>query len=85
MSGMTDTQIDTRNRAPHQVDDGVQVQHRGHMKPGRISSIHRTHNGAEYIVRTDPVDGGMGGVVNIWTTSGRSADVAPAARVGASR
>jgi hypothetical protein len=52
------------------VGDRVQVQHKGQPKPGRVGSIHYVNDGVEYVVRTDPRDGGMGAVLNIWTSSG---------------
>jgi hypothetical protein len=67
---MTATQ--TTITPTYQVGDRTQVQHQGTPTPGRISSIHRNDNGIEYVVRTDPADGGLGGlghVLNIWTTS----------------
>jgi hypothetical protein len=56
----------------HQVGDRVQVQHKGQPKPGRVSSIHNVTDGVEYVVRTDPHDGGMGEVLKNWTSSGSS-------------
>jgi hypothetical protein len=34
--------------------------------------FHHVNDGVEYVVRTDPHDGGMGEVLNIWTSSGSS-------------
>jgi hypothetical protein len=69
---MTATQIGSKILPAHQVGDRVQVQHKGQPKPGRVSSIHHVNDGVEYVVRTDPLDGGMGEVLNIWTSSGTS-------------
>jgi hypothetical protein len=64
--------------ALHQVNDRVQVHRRGTRRPGRISSVHHHENGVEYVVRLDAPDGGMGAVVNGWTTSGHSTVLTPA-------
>jgi hypothetical protein len=64
--------------ARHQVGDRVHVHRKGHRVLGRISSVHTTDRGVEYVVRTDPTDGGIGGVLNIWTTSGHSSFITPA-------
>lgn len=72
---MTATQTDAKISPAHQVGDRVQVQHKGQRKPGRISSINHVNDGVEFVVRTDPADpsgGGMGEVLNIWTSSGSS-------------
>lgn len=45
--------------------DRVVLIRRGHRVTGRINAIHRTPAATEYIVRTDPTDGGMGEVVNV--------------------
>jgi hypothetical protein len=74
---MTATQIVSTIVSAHQVGDRVRVQRKGITYPGRISSIHHRDNGVEYVVRTDTTDGGMGQVVNIWTTSGHSSFLAP--------
>lgn len=81
---MTATQISTTAPA-YQVGDRVQVQRKGTATPGRISSIHRRKDGVEYVVHTDAPDGGMGGVINLWTTSGQSSFLRPAPVGGASR
>lgn len=72
----------TRTSPPHLVGDRVQVRHHGQLRPGRIRSVHQRNSGIEYVINTDPVDGGMGEVVNVWTTSGRSLYQAPAAEGG---
>jgi hypothetical protein len=72
---MTATQIGSEILPDHRVGDRVQVQHRGQAKPERISSIHRVNDGVEYVVHADPADpsgGGMGEVLNVWTSSGTS-------------
>ena len=69
---MTATHTSTTTTLPWLVGDRVQVQHKGQPKPGRISSIHHVNDGVEYVVHTDPRDGGMGEVLNIWTSSGSS-------------
>ena len=53
----------------YEVGARVLVQHQGQTKHGRISSIHHRSNGTEFVVRTEASDSGMGGVVNLWTTS----------------
>lgn len=63
---------------PHQVNDRVQVHRAGTRRPGRISSIHHHDNGIEYVVRLEGPDGGLGAVVNVWTTSGHSTFLTPA-------
>jgi hypothetical protein len=70
-SGMTATHTSTKT-LPWLVGERVQIQHKGQPKPGRISSIHHINDGIEYVVRTDPHDGGMGEVLTIWTSSGSS-------------
>lgn len=82
---MTATHIDPRTALPYLVGDRVRVQHQGRMAPGRISSVHHQQQGIEYVVRTEALDGGAGHVVNVWTTSGRSAYLAAADEGGASR
>jgi hypothetical protein len=67
--------------ALHQVGERVHVQRKGQSIPGRISSVHRTERGVEYVIRTEPTDGGVGGVLNIWTTSGHSSFLTPAGSV----
>ena len=69
---MTATQTYSTTTLPWLVGDRVQVQHKGQPKPGRVSSIHHVNDGVEYVVRTDPHDGGMSEVLNIWTSSGTS-------------
>lgn len=69
---MTATETNSTTTLPWLVGDRVQVQHKGQPKPGRVSSIHHVNDGVEYVVRTDPRDGGMGEVFNIWTSSGSS-------------
>ena len=64
-------------RLPHQVNDRVHVHRRGERRPGRISSVHRHESGIEYVVRLDGPDGGLGAVVNVWTTSGHSNFLTP--------
>jgi hypothetical protein len=68
---MTATQTSTQ-ALPFLVGDRVHVQRKGAVTSGRISSIHRVNDGVEYVVRTDPHDGGMGEVLNVWTSSGSS-------------
>lgn len=80
---MTATQTSTT--PAYQVGDRVQVQRKGAATPGRISSIHRRKDGVEYVVRTEPAEGGIGGVINLWTTSGQSSFLSPAPTGGASR
>ncbi|MBN9620775.1 MAG: hypothetical protein J0H43_13755 [Actinobacteria bacterium] len=72
---MTATHTSTTTTLPWLVGDRVQIQHKGQPKPGRISSIHHINDGVEYVVRTDradPAGGGVGEVLNIWTSSGTS-------------
>jgi hypothetical protein len=64
--------------ALHQVGDRVYVHRKGQRIPGRISSVHRSDHGVEYVIRTEPADGGHGSVVNIWTTSGQSSFISAA-------
>ena len=64
--------------ARRQVGDRVHVHLNGRRIPGRISSVHATDRGVEYVVRTDPTDGRIGGVLNIWTTSGHSSFITAA-------
>ena len=83
---MTATHTSTTTTLPWRVGDRVQIQHKGQPKPGRVSSIHHVNDGVEYVVRTDPRDGGMGEVLNIWTSSGSSSfltALAPTAPRGA--
>jgi hypothetical protein len=58
--------------AVHQVGDGVHVHRKDQRIPARICSVHRSDRGVEYVIRTEPADGGHGSVLNIWTTSGHS-------------
>ena len=53
------------------VNDRVLVQYDGQTRAGRISSIHRHADDVEYVIRFDDEDGGMGVVVNVWSTGGR--------------
>lgn len=53
------------------VNDRVLVRYDGHPRAGRISSIHRHADDVEYVVRLDDQDGGLGVVVNVWSTSAR--------------
>jgi hypothetical protein len=69
---MNATQIGRKISPAYEVGDRVQVQHKDQFKPGRISSIHHVNDGDEYVVRTDPHDGGMGEVLNIRATLGTS-------------
>jgi hypothetical protein len=64
--------------AEHQVGDRVHVHRHGQRIPGRISSMHRSDRGVEYVIRTEPTDGGHGRVVSIWTTSGHSSFISAA-------
>lgn len=59
--------------SPHLVNDRVLVWHRGQRRAGRISSIHRHEDGIEYVVRLDDSAGGMGTVVNVWSSGARCA------------
>ncbi|MCW2529562.1 MAG: hypothetical protein JWM76_4422 [Pseudonocardiales bacterium] len=74
---MTASHGDTTPRPAHRVGDQVLVDQRGDLRPGRISSVHHHDGGIEYVVRADARDGGMGGVVNVWTTSGHSSYLVP--------
>jgi hypothetical protein len=69
---MTATETKNTTTLPWLVGDRVQVQHKGQPKPGRVSSVHHVNDGVEYVVRTDSRGGGMGEVLNIWTSSGSS-------------
>ena len=80
---MTATHI--RTTPTYQVGDQVQVQRKGASTPGRISSIHRRKDGVEYVVSLTATDGGLGSVINVWTTSGQSSFLRPAPAGGASR
>ncbi|MDT0262293.1 hypothetical protein [Jatrophihabitans lederbergiae] len=62
----------------YQVGSRVLVQHKGTTSTGQISSIHRQSNGTEYVVRIDACDGGMGSVLNLWSTSDRPMSMRPA-------
>ena len=64
--------------AAHQVGDRVHVRRRGQLIAGHITSVHPTDRGIEYVIRTQPADGGHGSVVNIWTTSGHSSFISTA-------
>lgn len=64
--------------ALHQVGDRVNVHRKGQSIPGHVTSVHRSDRGVEYVIRTQPADGGHGNVVNIWTTSGHSSFITPA-------
>jgi hypothetical protein len=64
--------------ALHQVGERVHVHRKGQTNAGRISSVHRSERGVEYVIRTEAADGGVGGVVNIWTTSGHTSFITPA-------
>jgi hypothetical protein len=57
--------------------DRVLVQHRGRTCVGRISSIHRTPGGVEYVVHTDAAGGGVGHVLNVWSRHSGPAPVSP--------
>jgi hypothetical protein len=74
---MTATQPTTTISLPYLVGDPVRVQRTGVTYSGRISSIHRRDNGVEYVIRTHATDGGMGQVLNIWTTSGQPSFLTP--------
>jgi hypothetical protein len=82
---MTATQTVSNTTQAHRVGDRVRVHRGGGTYPGRISSIHHRDNGVEYVVHTDATDGGMGHVVNIWTTSGHSSFLTPAQAGGEAR
>ncbi len=69
---MTTTRTTSKATSFYHVGDRVHVQRDGQACPGRISSIHPSSTGVEYVIAIDDPDGGVGGVVNIWTTSGRS-------------
>jgi len=76
---MTTSDFAGRSRTGLQVGDRVQVQRRGRLTPGRILSIHRQEGGVEYVVAVAAAsDCGLGAIVNVWTTSGRSAYLVPA-------
>ena len=79
---MTAIQRDRSSRAALRVGDQVQVHTQAGLTLGRVSAVHRQGNGIEYVVRTDAHDGGMGGVVNVWTTSARSSYLVPLADSG---
>lgn len=64
--------------ALHQVGDRVHVHRKGQLIAGHITSVHRSDRGVEYVIRTQPTDGGHGSVVNIWTTSGHSSFISTA-------
>ena len=80
---MTTTQDAAQANPGYLVGDRVRVQHQGRTTPGRISAVLRRGERIEYVIRTDAVDGGCDSVVNVWTTSGRSAYLAPATGAGA--
>ena len=80
---MTAIHIDTT--PAFQVGDQVQGQRKSGTTPGRISSIHRRKDGVEYVVSLTAPDGGLGSVLNVWTTSGQSSFLRPAPTGGASR
>ncbi len=82
---MTTSESDGRGRTGLLVGDRVHVQRHGRLMAGRILSIHRTDNGVVYVVAVDAADGGLGGVINVWTTSGRSAYLVPAGAGGQPR
>jgi len=64
--------------AVHQVGDRVHVHRQGQLIAGHITSVHRRDLGVEYVIRTQPTDGGHGSVVNIRTTSGHSSFISAA-------
>lgn len=66
----------------YQIGDRVQIRRKGQSAAGRISSIHRSVNGVEYVVHTDPVHGGTGSVLNLWTTSDQCSFLSPAPAAG---
>ena len=72
---MTATQTSSTSLPAYQVQRNDTT-----TAPGRISSIRRRENSVDYAVRTDA---GAGGVVNLWTTSGKWSSRCPAG--GASR
>jgi hypothetical protein len=77
-----------RTATAYQVGQPVQLQHEGQIKTGRISSIHRIDGGFEYVVRTDPLDDGMGTVINVRAIPGRPTlltPIWPAPEAGAAR
>ncbi len=82
---MTTSDCDGRSRTGLQVGDRVHVQRHGRLMPGRILSIHRKDGGVEYVVAVDAADSGLGGVINVWTTSGPSAYPVPAGAGGQPR
>ncbi len=82
---MTTSDCDGRSRTGLQVGDRVQVPRHGRRLPGRILSIHRQDDGVAYVVAVDAADGDQGGVVNVWTTSGRSAYLVPSGAGGQPR
>lgn len=82
---MTTSESDGRSRTGLQVGDRVHVQRRGRLTPGRILSIHRQDDGVAYVVAVDAADSGLGGVINVWTTSGRSAYLVAAGAGGQPR
>jgi|tagenome__1003787_1003787.scaffolds.fasta_scaffold20880169_4 hypothetical protein len=67
---------------PYQVGDRVQVERHGQLVPGRISAIRPSGRGTEYVIRTDPADGGMGDVLNVWSTSAHPSYLLPIADRG---
>ena len=59
------------NASAWHVGDRVEVHDQGRYTAARISSIHRIGDRIEYVVHTDPEDGGIGGIVNIDAATGR--------------
>lgn len=74
---------DTTSSLQHHVGDRVRVERNGGQHtPGRISSIHHVRGGIEYVVHADAADGGIGSVLNVWTSSGHTSLLVPADRGG---
>lgn len=69
---MSATPAPTKPLPVHQVGDRVRLHRHGLNHLGWISSINHRDDGVEYVVRIEAHAGGMGQVVNIWTTSGHS-------------
>lgn len=75
---MTETTIGAGTRPVHQVGDRVQIHRDGHIQRGRVNSIHRVSGGIEYVVHADAAGGGIGGVLNVWTSDVRTPFLASA-------
>jgi hypothetical protein len=76
-SGMIALQTITTIALLWLVCDRGSIRHKSQSKPRRITSIQHLHDGVEYVARADPHDDGVGEVLKIWSSSGRSSFLTP--------